>query len=79
LWLWRKNRTVFVASIISFVLGTTALFVYFFPTSPSRAFAYFVYFALGHVVFWFRLPRLADPVSWIRMLLGFLKGLRKKT
>jgi len=79
LWLWRKNKTIFVASIISYVSGTTALFVYFFPSTPSAAFMYFVYFTLVHVVFWFRLPRLADPLSWIRKLRDFLKNLRKKS
>jgi hypothetical protein len=66
--LTRRNKTFLIASVISYAGNTLVIFGYFFPLEPTGASIYFAWLTLGHLLYWLRLPRVADALPWIRLL-----------
>jgi len=73
----KRNKTLLIASVISFVGNTIVVFGYFFPLDPLGASIFYAYLALGHILFWLRLPKVADMMSWVRLLRKWVQRLRR--
>lgn len=74
--MWRRNKTVFILTIISFAGNTAVIFGYFFPLEPLGASIYFIWLTLGHILAWLGFPGVADISSWVRKLQDQTRRLR---
>ena len=73
-----RNKTILIATIISYIGNTIVIFGYFFPLEPVGALIYFAWFTLGWVLFWLRLPKVADIMLWVRLLRKWMQRLHKR-
>jgi len=74
----KRDKTILLATVISFIGNTIVIFGYFFPLEPVGALIYFVWLTLGHILFWSRLPKVADTMSWVRLLRKWAHRLRER-
>jgi len=74
----KRDKTILIATVISFVGNTIVIFGYFFPLEPMGTSIYFIWLTLGHVLFWLRLPKVADTMSWVRILRKWVHKLHER-
>jgi predicted RNA-binding Zn-ribbon protein involved in translation (DUF1610 family) len=64
---WRRDK-IFLISVISYVGNALVIFGCFFRLESTGAVIYFAWLTFGHFLYWLRLPRVADTLSWVRLL-----------